>query len=320
MAAEAGDELIDDDIIEIFVEEAQEVLAVINEQFPVWRAEPGNAEVRLEIRRAFHTLKGSGRMVKASFISELTWSVENMMNRITDGTVTVSESMFSLIDQVRGVLPDLIKAFQHRADAPVDIAPMMQCADALSRGESLSAVGAAANLPATTTASPAEPETPAMGQQALSEEEMQQLNDRLDALAGQLDALQQGFTQLHSGMQGMQADVLGLQQRPQVSPATLEQLGNELTAAKSGIAGLQGNIKAALARIDHEASDLRGQVTRLHSNDGGLAELRAVLDAELKALRREQGEAGRAANTLATVAVGVGLVCIGLVLFFHMVP
>jgi len=63
--------LIDDEIIEIFVEEAEEVLETIAEFTPKWKADRENEEARAEVRRAYHTLKGSGRMVGATTIGEL---------------------------------------------------------------------------------------------------------------------------------------------------------------------------------------------------------------------------------------------------------
>ena len=316
--ADTEDDLIDDDILEIFVEEAQEVLEVINEQFPHWRAEPDNAEIRLDIRRAFHTLKGSGRMVKATFISELAWSVENMMNRITDGTIVITDAMFDLIEQVRGVLPALIDAFQSRAGAPVAVEPMMEIADALSRGES-PAAAAAPNVQAEAAEVPVPAaESAVMGEQALSEEDMQQINERLDTLNGQLAVFQKGLGDMQQGMQAMQADLQALQQRPQVSVVDVERLSSDVTAAQNGISALQGNLKAALTRIDADADGLRQSMSQLQSGNDDITALRTALDAEFKALRLEQAEAGRSTNTMVTVAVGVGLLCVGLVLFFHM--
>ena len=36
----------------------------------------------LEIRRHFHTLKGSGRMIGAKSSAELAWTVEDTLNRV----------------------------------------------------------------------------------------------------------------------------------------------------------------------------------------------------------------------------------------------
>ena len=81
------DDLIDDEIIEIFVEEAEEVLEALDQYFPRWAANTGDETALVEFRRAFHTLKGSGRMVGATTVGELAWSIENMMNRVIDGAI-----------------------------------------------------------------------------------------------------------------------------------------------------------------------------------------------------------------------------------------
>jgi len=323
-AVAVEDDLIDDDILEIFVEEAQEVLETINEQFPLWRAEPGNAEIRLEVRRAFHTLKGSGRMVKAVFISELAWSVENMMNRITDGTIAISDPVFELIDQVRDVMPSLIEAFQNRADAPLDVQPMMQCADALARGETVAAMPAAtpaasASVALARSPEPANeiPETVVEAEPALSEEDMQQINERLDALAKQMESLGQGLSTLQSRMQGMQSELVALKDKPASPPAAVLQVQEEMAGAKAGLKALQGNLKAAMDRFDSEFADCRSAIKDLRAT-ADVSALRSSLDTEIKAVRMEQAEACKAANTMVGIAIGVGLLCIGLVLFFHL--
>ncbi|MFP3440895.1 Hpt domain-containing protein, partial [Pantoea sp. SIMBA_133] len=59
------DDLIDDEILEIFVEEAGEVLDTIREYLPMLLRQHDDRSALSEVRRAFHTLKGSGRMVGA---------------------------------------------------------------------------------------------------------------------------------------------------------------------------------------------------------------------------------------------------------------
>ncbi|MFV2089673.1 MAG: Hpt domain-containing protein, partial [Pseudomonadales bacterium] len=58
----------DADIVEIFVEEVGEVLESVDEWLPAWREELSHEEALGEIRRGFHTLKGSGRIVGANVI------------------------------------------------------------------------------------------------------------------------------------------------------------------------------------------------------------------------------------------------------------
>ena len=105
---------VDEDIAEIFVEEAREVLETLSEALPQWQGDSVSGEAVTTARRAFHTLKGSGRMVKASDISELAWSVENLLNRILDQTLPVAVVQKDYISRVYDLLPELVNAFEQR--------------------------------------------------------------------------------------------------------------------------------------------------------------------------------------------------------------
>jgi len=113
-----NNEDIDDEIIEIFVEEAAEVTETIAEFFPLWAENQEDKESLTEFRRAFHTLKGSGRMVGANEIGELAWSIENMLNRVIDHTIDAGEPHIRIIEKVRGLLPDMIAAFRDNTPNP----------------------------------------------------------------------------------------------------------------------------------------------------------------------------------------------------------
>lgn len=109
---------IDDEIIEIFIEEAGEVLETLDEYFPKWRADSQDNDSLVIVRRAFHTLKGSGRMVEAYDVGELAWSVENMLNRIIDKTVPYTPAHGNFIQLVLELTPTLVKAFENRTANP----------------------------------------------------------------------------------------------------------------------------------------------------------------------------------------------------------
>ena len=134
------EELIDDDIIEIFVEEADEVLEALDQYFPRWAANTGDETALVEFRRAFHTLKGSGRMVGATTVGELAWSIENMMNRVIDGAIEPDNTLIELVRTVHGLIPDLVDAFAHRRPMPYDVTPLREAAFALADGQHLDAV------------------------------------------------------------------------------------------------------------------------------------------------------------------------------------
>ncbi len=79
----------DAEILEIFVEEIEEIFEELNPLFTTWFANPTDQETLVTIRRHFHTLKGSGRMVGAKSAGELAWTVEDTLNRVLSGTVTL---------------------------------------------------------------------------------------------------------------------------------------------------------------------------------------------------------------------------------------
>lgn len=79
--AGASGEAFDAELLAIFVEEALEVMATIAAQLQRSLAEPHAQEPLAIIRRAFHTLKGSGRMVGLSELGEAAWAVEKVTSR-----------------------------------------------------------------------------------------------------------------------------------------------------------------------------------------------------------------------------------------------
>ncbi|WLD58243.1 Hpt domain-containing protein [Salinispirillum sp. LH 10-3-1] len=129
-AANDDDDLIDDDIREIFLEEADDVQAEIAQWFPAYCADPDNKEALGELRRAFHTLKGSGRMVRAMVIGELGWSIENMLNHRRDGVIPHSDALVSLIEDVNAMLPQLVSDFAQ--NTPSDTKAVDQLRDRAS--------------------------------------------------------------------------------------------------------------------------------------------------------------------------------------------
>lgn len=131
------DSVIDDEIVEIFLEEAAEVLETIGYYFPEWAANFANRDALVEFRRGFHTLKGSGRMVEALEIGELAWAVENMLNRVLDDTVKPQRVHAELVERVRRKLPSMIEGFRLGSGDPEPelTAQLEGWAQQLSRGE-----------------------------------------------------------------------------------------------------------------------------------------------------------------------------------------
>ena len=132
------DDTIDDEIIEIFMEEAEEAYDTISELLPMWIANTSNDDPLKEIRRAYHTLKGSGRLVGALDLGEFAWAIENMLNRVLDNTIDVSAELLELMELAKQALPELFELFKVSAKPGQNILVLMEYADALSQGKSIS--------------------------------------------------------------------------------------------------------------------------------------------------------------------------------------
>ncbi|QJW85723.1 hypothetical protein HK414_03820 [Ramlibacter terrae] len=79
-AATAEEDFEEDDLLDIFPEEAREVVGTGLAALQALAAEPGNLAEMTTLRRAFHTLKGSSRMVGLNEFGEAGWSMEQVMN------------------------------------------------------------------------------------------------------------------------------------------------------------------------------------------------------------------------------------------------
>jgi len=130
----AGEE-IDDDIREVFLEEVEEEIGNLNTQLPQWKRDVTNLEALKPIRRSFHTLKGSGRLVGALTLGEFSWKVENLLNRVLDRTIVPGNAVITLVDQAMGALPALLAALRGDAGASANVAGIMDTADRIAAGE-----------------------------------------------------------------------------------------------------------------------------------------------------------------------------------------
>ncbi|SDI94173.1 chemosensory pili system protein ChpA (sensor histidine kinase/response regulator) [Pseudomonas flavescens] len=134
----ADEEAVDEELREVFIEEAGEVLETIAEFLPRWCADSEDKEALSEVRRAFHTLKGSGRMVRALVIGELAWSIENLLNRVLDRSIQPGAEAQQVIGQVTALMPELVDEFAVQAQRQRDDVDRLAAdAHALAKGLSL---------------------------------------------------------------------------------------------------------------------------------------------------------------------------------------
>ncbi|MBS0422370.1 MAG: Hpt domain-containing protein [Proteobacteria bacterium] len=136
-------ETADPELVKLFIEEAHEELAKIKKFFPAWDLNPMEREALVTVRRSFHTLKGSGRMVGARELGEFAWSIENLLNRVLDNTLTRSPAIVDVLRDSVNALPEMIEQLETGRAPRIDPAAIAARANALASGKPASAAGAA---------------------------------------------------------------------------------------------------------------------------------------------------------------------------------
>lgn len=128
-------ENIDEDIREVFLEEFDDELANLGTLLPAWRMQLDNMDRLRPIRRIFHTLKGSGRLVGARTLGEFAWKIEGMLNRVLDGSRPATPAVLAMVDNAHAALPQLNAALRHGQRISVDLQAMQAIADRVGAGE-----------------------------------------------------------------------------------------------------------------------------------------------------------------------------------------
>ncbi|HTV49535.1 MAG TPA: Hpt domain-containing protein, partial [Steroidobacteraceae bacterium] len=134
----------DPELVNLFVEESHEELERIQRLYPIWDQNPLEQSALVTVRRCFHTLKGSGRMVGARDLSEFAWSIENLLNRLLDHTLERSPEIVTVLREAVAALPELIRQLESGAAPHSDIASLVRRAHSLAAGGAESRRGAAA--------------------------------------------------------------------------------------------------------------------------------------------------------------------------------
>ncbi len=135
---------IDDEIREIFLEEFEEEIANLAQLLPAWKADPNSTERLQPVRRVFHTLKGSGRLVGAKTLGEFSWKIENMLNKVRDGHRPATSPVIAMVEQAFATLPQLHAALRGDGAVTADLHAMEAFAERIAGGEEVMPVLAAA--------------------------------------------------------------------------------------------------------------------------------------------------------------------------------
>ena len=116
---------LDAELLAIFIEEAHEVLATIGERLDLSCSDADAREHLVSIRRGFHTLKGSGRMVGLHDLGETAWEIEQTLNRWLQLEWTPSGALHRLIDAARATLLEWVRDLEAGRSQARDVAVLV---------------------------------------------------------------------------------------------------------------------------------------------------------------------------------------------------
>jgi chemosensory pili system protein ChpA (sensor histidine kinase/response regulator) len=122
----------DPEILEIYLEEAEEESLNIGRLQRDWLLHPEDENAVRNMRRAFHTIKGSGRLVGAMKIGEFAWDFEQLLNRVIDKTIPPDKRAIEAVGEAATALQELVVELKTSAIPDTDINHLRGLARALA--------------------------------------------------------------------------------------------------------------------------------------------------------------------------------------------
>ena len=153
--ATTAEELDEDDaeMREIFLEEAREVVQTGRQALEALEANPGDLGEGTTLRRAFHTLKGSSRMVGLTEFGEAAWAMEQLANTWLAEQKPAGSDLLSLAGDAMRQLTQWVDDIASGAGTPWSAQTFRKAADAMRLDNQLIALP----WPAAAVAAPALP-------------------------------------------------------------------------------------------------------------------------------------------------------------------
>lgn len=111
----------DEDLCFVFVEEAKEVFENLGQTLKALQEDINNNEELKSLRRFYHTIKGSGRMVGLIYIGEAGWIVEQTLNKCLSSDITFSNDILTAIENVTQNMKEWIKTIEANKQVYVNL-------------------------------------------------------------------------------------------------------------------------------------------------------------------------------------------------------
>lgn len=113
------DDDFDPELREVFFAELDDVTELLERAFAVWRANPADQAAMQNLRRGFHTIKGSALMVGATALGEFCRHLEQLSIRLMEQQLKVTPAMVVTIEQAIALMPAFARSVRDgRAPPP----------------------------------------------------------------------------------------------------------------------------------------------------------------------------------------------------------
>ncbi len=130
---------VEPELLEVFLEEADEVLAAMGDAAEACQVNPDDHEALTVIRRGYHTLKGSGRMVSLNDLGEVAWRHEQWMNGWLSENKPASSDLIGLVARSRALFQDWVKALRSGEALALPVPALLAAVDRVAQGLPLDA-------------------------------------------------------------------------------------------------------------------------------------------------------------------------------------
>jgi chemosensory pili system protein ChpA (sensor histidine kinase/response regulator) len=182
-----------EELLAVYVEEAHEVLAEIGAMLERLHRSHDDAEALSTVRRGFHTLKGSGRMVGLHELGEFAWELEQTLNQWLRDARPATPGLQAVIERAAGAFAGAVAQLEDNAAPVLDgAAQIVALAQALRHGDLPALPTVETTAPAVAPSTTGTPAEVVVGDVRLSESlygiYLREAATHLQALAGEMAA------------------------------------------------------------------------------------------------------------------------------------
>lgn len=126
---------VDPELLEIFLEEADEILAEIAESTVNSQSDKSDLKSLATIRRGFHTIKGSGRMVRLDSLSDAAWTMEKTLNYWLNEKKQVTDDLIHLMQIAHQSFTHWCNSLKTTGKAEIQSDQLQELINCLGTGE-----------------------------------------------------------------------------------------------------------------------------------------------------------------------------------------